>query len=165
MLGAHWGACTPFVIKSGIQFQAPPPPPLTSDAYTAAYNEVKKFGGDDNTTPTQRTPEQTFIGTYWGYDGTPSLCAPPRLYNQIIVQIADQRGGLQPVDLARLLALENVSMAEAGMCSWESKFHYDLWRPITAIRGSGWSSMFVCASTGLYRFETKTSARREPFMS
>src|SRR5207249_8953016 len=63
VLGAHWGACTPFVIKSGIQFQAPPPPPLTSDAYTTAYNEVKKFGGDGSTTATQRTPEQTFIGT------------------------------------------------------------------------------------------------------
>src|SRR5205823_2188059 len=78
VLGAHWGACTPFVIKSGIQFQAPPPPPLTSDAYTTAYNEVKKFGGDGSTTATQRTPEQTFIGTFWAYDGTPSLCAPPR---------------------------------------------------------------------------------------
>jgi len=31
--------------------------------------------------------------------------------------------------------------------------------------GPDWNWMFVCASTGLYRFQTKTSARREPFMT
>lgn len=133
-LGAHWGGCTPFVVQSTNQFRCPPPPAMTSAAYTAAYNEVKSLGGDGINTPTQRTPEQTIIGTYWAYDGTPSLCAPPRLYNQIVVQIADQQRGLQPVDLARLLALINVSMAEAGMGSWESKYFFDVWRPITGIR-------------------------------
>src|SRR5436309_4751052 len=135
VLGAHWGGCTPFVIKSGIQFQAPPPPPLTSDAYTTAYNEVKKFGGDGSTTATQRTPEQTFIGTFWAYDGTPSLCAPPRLYNQITVHIADQTK-LSALELARLLALVNVAMADTAIAVWESKYHYDFWRPITGIRES-----------------------------
>jgi hypothetical protein len=135
VLGAHWGACTPFIIKSGTQFQAPPPPSLTSDAYTAAYNEVKKFGGDGNTTPTQRMPEQTFIGIFWAYDGTPSLCAPPRLYNQITVHIADQTK-LSALELARLLALVNVAMADTAIAVWESKYHYDFWRPITGIRES-----------------------------
>ncbi len=103
--------------------------------YTTAYNEAKNFGGDGITTPTQRTPEQTFIGTFWAYDGTPSLCAPPRLYNQITVHIADQTK-LRPIELARLLALVNVSMADAAMSIWESKYHYDFWRPITGIRES-----------------------------
>ena len=134
-LGAHWGACKPFVIKSTKQFLAPPPPALTSAAYTTAYNETKAFGGDGVVTPTQRTPEQTFIGTFWAYDGTPSLCAPPRLYNQITVHIADQTK-LKPLELARLLALANVAMADAAMSVWESKFYYDLWRPVTAIRES-----------------------------
>ena len=134
-LGAHWGECRPFVLQSTQQFRCPPPPAMTSDAYTMAYNEVKSLGGDGVHTPTQRTPEQTFIGTFWGYDGTPSLCAPPRLYNQITVQIAD-RHNLQPVEFARLLALVNVAMAEAGMSAWESKYHFDLWRPITGIRES-----------------------------
>jgi hypothetical protein len=134
-LGAHWGECRPFVIKSTTQFQAPPPPALSSAAYTTAYNEAKTFGGDGITTPTQRTPEQTFIGTFWAYDGTPSLCAPPRLYNQITVHIADQTK-LRPIELARLLALVNVSMADAAMSIWESKYHYDFWRPITGIRES-----------------------------
>jgi PAP2 superfamily len=134
-LGAHWGACKPFVIKSGTQFLAPPPPALNSARYTTAYNEVKNVGGDGIVTPTQRTPEQTFIGTFWAYDGTPSLCAPPRLYNQITVHIANQTH-LRPLELARLLALVNVAMADTGIAVWESKYYYDFWRPVTGIRES-----------------------------
>jgi PAP2 superfamily protein len=131
-LGAHWGECIPFVANSPTQFRAPPPPAMTSSAYTAAYNEVKNLGG---ATGTQRTEEQTFIGIFWAYDGTPSLCAPPRLYNQITVQIADQRR-LSSVQFARLLALVNAGMADAAMTTWESKYYYDLWRPIAGIRES-----------------------------
>ena len=131
-LGAHWGECIPFVVNSPTQFRAPPPPDMTSAAYTAAYNEVKNLGG---ATGTQRTEEQTFIGIFWAYDGTPSLCAPPRLYNQITVQIADQ-GRLSAIQFARLLALVNVAMADAGVTIWESKYHYDFWRPVLGIRES-----------------------------
>ncbi|TMP95912.1 MAG: vanadium-dependent haloperoxidase [Verrucomicrobia bacterium] len=134
-LGAHWGECIPFVINSTTQFRAPPPPDMTSAAYTAAYNEVKNLGGDGVITPTQRTSEQTFIGIFWAYDGTPSLCAPPRLYNQITVNIADQRR-VRGIEFARLLALVNVAMADAAMTIWESKYYYDFWRPITGIRES-----------------------------
>src|SRR5437870_3456803 len=134
-LGAHWGECIPFVVSSTNQFRAPPPPDMTSSAYTAAYNEVKNIGGDGIVTPTQRTEEQTFIGIFWAYDGTPSLCAPPRLYNQITVQIADQRR-LSAIQFARLLALANVAMADAGMTIWESKYYYDFWRPVAGIRES-----------------------------
>jgi hypothetical protein len=132
-LGAHWGECRPLVLQSTHQFRVRRPPPMTGPLYTTAYNEVKNLGGDGIVTPTQRTAEQTFIGLFWAYDGTPSLCAPPRLYNQITVQIAD-RTSLRPIEFARLLALVNVSMAEAGMTGWESKYHYDVWRPITGIR-------------------------------
>ena len=113
-LGAKWGAVTPFVLPAVQDFRAPPPPALDSDAYADAFAEVKALGGDGVTTPTLRTAEQGRIGVYWAYDGTPSLCAPPRLYNQIAVQIADQRG-TGPVELARLLALVNVAMADAGV--------------------------------------------------
>ena len=41
-----------------------------------------------NGTPTSRNARETFMGTYWTYDGTPSLCAPPRLYNQIARTLA-----------------------------------------------------------------------------
>ena len=96
---------------------------------------MKRLGGDGIVTPTERTDDQTIASTYWAYDGTPSLCAPPRLYNQIVVHIADQMGS-NVLELARLLALANVAMADAGIAIWESKYHYNFWRPITAIRES-----------------------------
>jgi membrane-associated phospholipid phosphatase len=132
-LGAHWGECKPFVLASADQFRVPSPPALESPEYAAAFDEAMTLGGDGAVTPTERTAEETEIGTYWAYDGTPSLCAPPRLYNQIAVHIADQRR-TDPVELARLLALVNVSMADAGIAIWESKYFYQFWRPVTGIR-------------------------------
>jgi hypothetical protein len=133
-LGVHWGDVKPFVIPSGSRFRVPPPPALDSQEYADAYNEVKQLGGDGFLTPTDRTADQTIVGTYWAYDGTPSLCAPPRLYNQIVVHIFDQMGSHDVVEFTRLLAMVNVAMADAGIAIWESKYYYNFWRPITAIR-------------------------------
>lgn len=134
-LGAHWGECRPFVLQSGSQFRASPPPAMNAQGYADAYNEVKSVGGDGVNTPTSRTPEQSFIGVFWAYDGTPSLCAPPRLYNQITVHIADQMH-LDTIHLARLLALVNTAMADTGIAVWDSKYFYNFWRPVTGIRES-----------------------------
>ena len=136
-LGALWGEVTPFTMTSSSQFRVPLPPALDSPEYTAAYNTVKMIGGDGMTTPTNRTPDQTLTGIYWAYDGTPSLCAPPRLYNQLTVHIADVKGtSSDVVQFARLLALVNVAMADAGIAVWESKYFYQYWRPIAGIRES-----------------------------
>jgi len=135
-MGAFWREVTPFVMVHSAQFRAPPPPTLGSAEYAQAAAEVKSIGGDGVVTPTQRTADQTETGIFWAYDGTPSLCAPPRLYNQITMQIADQMRS-EVVELARLLALVNTAMADAGIAIWESKYHYELWRPITGIREAG----------------------------
>jgi hypothetical protein len=132
-LGAHWGSVRPFVLRSGQQFRLPPPPPMGSAEYTSSFDDVKRLGGDGITTPTVRTEQQKFVGLFWAYDGTPSLCAPPRLYNQIATQIAEQKGS-NAIELARLLALVNVSMADAAIAAWDSKYHHKLWRPVTGIR-------------------------------
>src|SRR6266404_5655766 len=132
-LGAYWGGVKPFVLRSADQFRVPPPPALDGPQYAAAFDEVKRLGGDGSVTPTVRTEDQTIAGIYWAYDGTPSLCAPPRLYNQIAVTIADRMGS-DTVGLARLLALANVAMADAGIAIWESKYYYQFWRPVTGIR-------------------------------
>jgi hypothetical protein len=134
-LGAYWGQCKMFVLESPSQFRVPPFPAMSSPEYAAAYDEVKRLGGDGVTTPTERTPDQTHAGLYWAYDGLPSVCAPPRMYNQITVHIADQMG-TDGIELARLLALVNVALADAGTAIWESKYYYDIWRPITGIRES-----------------------------
>ena len=136
-LGAFWGDVQPFVLASSSQFRVPLPPALTSPEYTSAYDEVKNIGGDGIVTPTSRTAEQTEIGIFWAYDGTPSLCAPPRLYNQIAVHIADLLGTSSDVEqFSRLLALVNTAMADAGIAIWESKYFYQYWRPVTGIRES-----------------------------
>ncbi|MBA3356010.1 MAG: phosphatase PAP2 family protein [Pyrinomonadaceae bacterium] len=133
-LGAHWGEVVPLVLRSGNQFRVPAPPSLTSQAYTSAFRKVQRLGGDGIVTPTERTADQTEIGIYWAYDGTPSLCAPPRLYNQIAMQIAEERHTNNVLELARLMALVNTAMADAGVAIWESKYFYNYWRPVTGIR-------------------------------
>jgi hypothetical protein len=134
-LGAQWATVTPFSMTSAAQFRAPAPPPMTGAEYATAYDEVKAVGGDGVGTPTSRTPEQTIVGIYWAYDATPSLCAPPRLYNQIAVLIGNQEH-LSAFEMGRLLALVNVAMADAAIAVWESKYFYQLWRPVTGIRES-----------------------------
>lgn len=131
-LGAYWGAVRPFVLEAGDQFRVPPPSALDSPEYAAAFNEVKRLGGDGVVTPTERTEDQTMAAIYWAYDGTPSLCAPPRLYNQITVRIATQMHS-NGVELARLLALVNVAMADSGIAIWDSKYYYQFWRPVIGI--------------------------------
>ena len=132
-LGARWAQVKPFVLTSADQFRAPEPPPLDSAEYLAAFDEAKRLGGDGVITPTVRSEAQKQIGIYWAYDGVPNLCAPPRLYNQIALRIADdQHTGT--LGLARLLALINIAMADAGLAVWESKYFYQYWRPVTGIR-------------------------------
>jgi hypothetical protein len=132
-LGAYWGEVDPFVLKSSKQFPLRPPPRLASEEYASAFREVKSLGGDGITTPTLRTLGQTIVGIYWSYDGTPGLGARPREFNQIAVQIAHKMDS-DFAELARLLALVNVAMADGAIECWYYKYRYDFWRPVTAIR-------------------------------
>ena len=81
-----------------------------------------------------RTDDQTETGIYWAYDGTPSLCAPPRLYNQIAVQIADAAGHRTRSSWRGCSRWSTSAMADAGIAIWESKYFYEFWRPVTGIR-------------------------------
>jgi hypothetical protein len=114
-------------------FRSPAPPALIRNKYKKAFNEVKDFGGDGINTPTKRTQEQTEIGIFWAYDGTPRLGPPPRLYNQIAQQIAKDQGN-KLVQNARLFALVNLAMADTGIQCWDTKYFYSIWRPILGIR-------------------------------
>ncbi|HSQ01214.1 MAG TPA: vanadium-dependent haloperoxidase [Candidatus Dormibacteraeota bacterium] len=134
-LTPDWGAVIPFVMASGAQFRAPPPPALDSSAYAEAYAEVHALGGDGVHSPTERTADQTIAGIFWGYDAQPFVCAPVKLYNRIVVQLARRRH-LSRAASARLLALVNVAMADAGIAVWETKYYYNFWRPVGGIRES-----------------------------
>jgi hypothetical protein len=82
---------------------------------------------------TARTPTETTIGLFWAYDGAKGLGTPPRLYNQIIRQVAERQGNT-PAENARLFALVNAAMGDAGIMAWDDKYVHDLWRPILGIR-------------------------------
>jgi hypothetical protein len=129
-LTPDWGQVTPFVIQSSTQFSAPPPPPITSLAYAQAFEQVKALGSINSTV---RTPNETNIGFFWGYDAQPGICAPVRFYNQIAEQVAAKMGN-SLVDNARFFALINFAEADAAITCWGDKFRYDLWRPVGAIR-------------------------------
>ncbi len=136
-LGGNWPKVTPFVLTSADQFRAPPPPPpsLTNAEYKSAFNEAFTLGGDPaHGTNTSRTPFETFMGLFWAYDATPGLCAPPRLYNMVTRTIALQQKMLTVPEIARLFALVNVALADAAISAWDTKYFYQVWRPVTAIR-------------------------------
>jgi hypothetical protein len=118
-----WGQVTPFVLDRGDQFRPAPPPPLTSDAYAAAINEVKSLGSAASTT---RTAEQTQIGRFWN---------PPiqNFWNQIAETVAVAHHSDLPTT-ARLFAALNLSFADSAIAFYDAKYTYRLWRPVTAIR-------------------------------
>jgi hypothetical protein len=129
-LTPDWGGVKPFVIRSSKQFQAPPPPEITSLAYAQAFMQVKALGSLNSTV---RTNNETNISFFWGYDASPGLCAPIRFYNQIAEKVAQKMHNTVAQN-ARLFALVNFAMADAGITCWGDKYRDDMWRPITAIR-------------------------------
>ncbi len=129
--GVNYGATAPFV-AAGIAPLAPFPAPGTA-AYKADVLEVFERGGAPTLNSTKRTPDQTAIGLYWGYDGARGLGTPPRLYNQILAKIAASMGNTEAQN-ARLFGLANAAMGDCGIYAWRDKYLHDLWRPVVGIR-------------------------------
>jgi Vanadium chloroperoxidase N-terminal domain len=116
-----------------------PPPKLGSLEYNDALVEVRAKGIAPELMATlpagtaARTPAETLVGLFWAYDGAKGLGTPPRLYNQIIRQVADAQGNTVAKN-ARLFALVNAAMGDAGILAWDDKYVHDLWRPVVGIR-------------------------------
>jgi len=140
LLGQRWGTVALFS-TSAMPAMAPHPVPR-SGAYNRAHDQVRIKGslGPTAGTPgapyTARTPLQTLIGLYWAYDGASQIGTPPRQYNQIAREIIGRNinGADRAAATARILALVNVAMADAGIAAWYHKYTYQLWRPILGIR-------------------------------
>jgi hypothetical protein len=139
VLTPFWGEVVPFAIDDVLDYMADPPPQPDSEyedvrlAYAEAYEEVMRLGGDGVNTPTDRTKEETEIGLFWAYDGSMGLGVPPRFYNQI-TRVICRKERNSVAENARLFALVNMAMADAGIVSWYNKYHYNYWRPIIGIR-------------------------------
>lgn len=132
-LGALWRGIAPFVLPSVAPFRPPPPPALASAQYAAVFEDVRRLGGDGVRTPTERTPAQTVSGIWWSYDGAPLVGSAPRLYNQIALHIGSRRN-LSGMEMARMLALVNVAMADTCLVVWKTKYEEQVWRPVSGIR-------------------------------
>lgn len=65
----------------------------------------------------KRTVDETIIGLYWAYDGAFNIGTPPRLYNQIVRQVAMAQGNTV-AEKARLFALVNAAMGDAAILCW-----------------------------------------------
>ena len=102
---------------------------MTSHRYAADVNEIKRLGGDDVTTPSDRTADQTEIALFW-------VESSPLLWNRIARTVAKSREvGLWRS--ARLFGLLNMALMDGYVGTFETKYHYLFWRPVTAIRLAG----------------------------
>jgi hypothetical protein len=121
-----WENVTPFVLKDSSQFRPGPPYAVDRKKYTADFNEVQSLGGDNVTTPSARTADETEIALFWWESS-------PLKWNRIARTVsADQ--GLTLWENARLFGLLNIALADGYIAMMDSKNHYNYWRPITAIR-------------------------------
>jgi vanadium-dependent haloperoxidase-like protein len=119
------GAMKPFMLTSADQFRVPAPPSLSSPEYAAGLNEVQMMGG---ATGSARTAAQTATAQFWNANTI-------NQYNQVFRDVATNHG-LDLVDTVRLLAMGDMVGADAGIACMDSKYHYLLWRPLTAIRNA-----------------------------
>ena len=125
---AQWPNVRPFALASGNEFRPAPPPSVGSSEYAAAVDEAMRMGGFQSS---ERTPEQTEIALFWADGG--GTATPPGHWNSIATDVTLSQG-IDVLETARTFALLNITMADAGIASWDAKYHYDVWRPIDAIR-------------------------------
>lgn len=121
----HWKTMKLFGLQSQDQFRSVPPPALNSETYSEAFNEVKNRGQLQSPV---RTAAQTEQAQFW-YEF--SEMGWNRVARKAIVQ---QKLGL--IESARVMALVNMALADSYIAGWDSKFHYNMWRPFTAIRNA-----------------------------
>jgi len=124
----NWPDVTPWCMTRGDEFRSGAPPPPNSAEYTAAFREVKDLG---RATGTTRTAEQTQIALFWADGG--GTATPPGHWLAIAQSISEQRN-LTLLENARLFALLGLTVADAAIVSWDHKYAFSNWRPVTGIQ-------------------------------
>jgi hypothetical protein len=114
---------TPWVLTRPSQFRLPPPYALNSVEYATDLNEVRNFGSFSST---MRGTEQSEFALFWALN-------TPLAWDRIAAQLSAARG-LSVTENAHLFAVLNVTMGDAIIACWDSKYRYVFWRPVTAIR-------------------------------
>ncbi len=123
--GFHWQNVTPFGIQSASSFLLGPPPALTSNEYAKAYNEVLTVGSVNST---ERPQDRANVALFY------AASSPTQVFNQAAEQVAQEQGRSLSEN-ARALALINMAMSDSLVASFLNKYHYNFWRPETAIHG------------------------------
>jgi hypothetical protein len=125
----HWANVTPWAMTSPSQFRnLEGPPALDSAEYTEAFNEVKEIGSATSAT---RSQDESNIAQFWA--GQAGTYTPLGHWNRIAQTIAESEGKTLDEN-ARLFALLGMTQADAIISGFDSKYHYNHWRPVTAIR-------------------------------
>ena len=141
----------PFLMASGDQFLAPPPPALTSAEYAAAFAEVKAIGSAGSLL---RTADQSAAAKFW--EGSGGMT-----WLQIATELAADEG-MSTLEYSRMFASLGTGLADSFISGFDTKYEYDFWRPVTAIRGAdldgnpdtdadaGWTSFITAPSHPSY---------------
>jgi PAP2 superfamily len=122
-INSMWPDMKPFALASGSQFRPKPPIALDSADYAKDYNELKDYGGQNST---KRTAQQTETARFW-------LIGAPAAYHPFIRQLVTAKQ-MSVVDTARFMAFVALGLNDAFIAVLDAKYHYNFWRPITAIR-------------------------------
>ncbi|WP_232315411.1 vanadium-dependent haloperoxidase [Aquincola tertiaricarbonis] len=120
----QWSQRKPWLMASAAQFRPAPPPALNSEQWVRDFNEVKALGG--KAASTRRSAEQTEAARFWEY----SL---PAIYHGVVQSVA-QQPQRDLAQNARLYAAVAQAMDDALIAVFDAKYHYQFWRPATAIR-------------------------------
>ncbi len=126
IFGSGWARARPFALEDPGQFRSPPPPPIESDEYVEAFDEVKELGRWQSTS---RSEDQTHLAFWWKQFVEKSH---NRLARELVIE---ER--LDAWQAARFFALLEMSIYDGYIASFDNKFLYNHWRPYTAIR---WAS-------------------------
>jgi membrane-associated phospholipid phosphatase len=121
----QWQNVTPFGIRSASAFLLDPPPALTSNRYAKAYNEVMTVGSIYST---QRPPDRANVALFY------AASSPTQAFNQAAQQVAEEKHSSLSEN-ARAFALINMAISDSLVTSFFNKYHYNFWRPETAIHG------------------------------
>src|SRR5215510_151596 len=122
-VASMWPNVKPFAMTSPSQFRPGPPIALTSEQWANDYNEIRELGGRASS---KRSAKQAEDARFW-------LITGPQSTDPVARQLAAVKG-MNVIDNARYMALTAVALADAYIAVMDAKYHYDFWRPITAIR-------------------------------
>jgi hypothetical protein len=123
MRGPMWPNVKTFAIAKASQFRPGPPVALDSREWTTDFNEIKTYGAQKSE---KRTAEQTETARFW-------LTTGPIAYHPFLRQLVTAKG-MDVVESARVMALAGIAINDALVAVLDAKYHYNFWRPVTAIR-------------------------------